>query len=121
MPMAKSKFSGMPSVSTDASTPDLSGRQSSSKMSTVRQAQKNPSHTGGRMAWMAQPDPVQCLHAEPETFWISGLSMLGATQQTVHPPHSRPGTNVIPSHMGFKMPQVGDATIYKVSPPSSGE
>jgi hypothetical protein len=48
---------------------------------------------------MAQPPPSQWRQAAPDSFWISGLSILGTWQQTVQPPQSRPGTNVIPSHM----------------------
>ena len=48
---------------------------------------------------IAQPVPVQCLQRAPETFWISGLSILGSTQQTAQSPQSRPAINVMPSHI----------------------
>jgi len=38
-----------------------------------------------QLAW------VQWRQAAPDCFWISGLLMVGQTQQTVQPPQSRPG------------------------------
>jgi hypothetical protein len=49
---------------------------------------------------MAQPPETQCRQVAPDNFWISGLLMEGAVQQTVHAPHSRPGIKVMPSHIG---------------------
>ena len=50
----------------------------------------------------------------PDFFWISGLSMVGAVQQTVQSPQSRPGISVMPSHMARP-------ATYNTSPPSIGE
>jgi hypothetical protein len=48
---------------------------------------------------MAQPPPAQWRQAAPDSFWISGLLMDGAVQQTVQGPHFRPDIKVMPSHM----------------------
>jgi hypothetical protein len=56
---------------------------------------------------MEQPPPVQWRQRAPDNFWISGLLILGATQQTVHSPQSRPGIKVMPSHMILSLARPG--------------
>ena len=69
---------------------------------------------------MPQPWAVQCLQVTPDSFWISGLSMVGQVQQTVQYRRQHDTDDDQKNHPGIKRVNsgeqcavIGDRRIYR--------